>query len=662
MTSSNVSRRVFLNRMGAGTLGLAAGAFVRPLIAGESTNRVTKLTEHLFVYHSHINIGIVRAGDKALLIDCGNASVMNVLPDLGINSVDRIIFTHHHRDQACGAHLFAAHGARISVPAAERDYFDKVSVYWNDPKHRWGLYSLHPHHLMLAESVRVDATLAGGDLLNWGPAKIRVLATPGHTDGSVSYLVEVDGKKVIFSGDVIYDHGRLWEIYSLQKGCKLSNRKISDYHGFMGSRKELIDSLSRIKQAGPDTLIPSHGHVMTDPSKAIDDLVRCLEACYDKYVSISALRHYFPEMFADYAGRKHHMPGRIPKTPPECLRHYGNTWVIVSEDKTAFVLDCGNGGILKNISKLLDQGEIRAVEGLWVTHYHNDHVNAIPEFQKTFDCPCITDRAVAQVVTNPLAWRLPCISPSIVRVDRITKNGESWQWREFKMTAYNFPGQTLYHSALLVEAPPLRMFFVGDSFSPFGIDDYCSSNRNWLGRGVGFDKCIALVEKLKPTHIFNNHISQAFDFTPENCRFMRDNLAQREKLYGRLFPWDHPNYGMDEPWVRCYPCEQHAEAGTGGELRVVVTNHSNKQHTVTCRAVLPRSWNKPAKSPGNTANSDHLRATKWIGADVPPKSQGQLAVSLSIPQHAKTGRYVIPIDLKYGPWNLPQFTEAVITI
>jgi len=146
------------------------------------------------------------------------------------------------------------------------------------------------------------------------------------------------------------------------------------------------------------------------------------------------------------------------------------------------------------------------------------------------------------------------------------------------------------------------MLFVGDSFTMAGIDDYCAQNRNWLGRDVGFDHAVALIEKLRPTHIFNCHVNDAFDFTPEECRFMRSNLAEREKLLGQLFPWDHPNYGMDEPWVRSDSYEQTAVAGRPATLDVVITNHSAESRTASCRAVLP-AWGK---------------ATAWTQTQIPP--------------------------------------------
>jgi glyoxylase-like metal-dependent hydrolase (beta-lactamase superfamily II) len=611
---------------------------------------VAKLSEHLLVYRGPINVGIVRNGAKALLVDCGDGRVAEALSAAGVTSVDLVLFTHHHRDQACGAWSLAAKGARLGVPAAEREYFENVAAYWNDPRNRWHLYNVHPHHLMLAEPVRVDMTLAAGETFTWGPAALRVLSTPGHTDGAISYVVDVDGRRVVFCGDAIADVGKVWDIHSLQKGTQTT-----DYHGFMGARPQLAESLGRIKAAGAAAIVPSHGTIMSDPSAAIDALVSAMGRCYDRYVAISALRHYFPNLFAEYAGRKDHMPIRKGKPVPGCLRHFGTTWMLVSKDGTALVMDCGSADVIKEVRKRIDGGEIRTVDGLWITHYHDDHVDGIADFQKVFDCPCITDRSVAAIITDPLAWRLPCISPVKARVDRATADGESWRWHEFRMTAYRFPGQTLYHAGLLVEGEGLRMFFCGDSFTAAGIDDYCAGNRNWVGRNVGFDRCIALMEKLKPTHILNPHVAEAFDFTTQQCQFMRDNLAERERLFGQLVTWDHANYGMDEPWVRCHPYEQQAAPGKEAGIDVVVTNHSATSRAVACRAVVPRAW-APARpgEPGGVGD--------WVRGELPAKTEGRLRLPLRVADSAQRGRHVIAVDVVYGDRDLPQFTEAIIVV
>ena len=218
------------------------------------STQFTQLSDHIFIHHGSINVGILRDGNRALLIDCGDGSVCSTLNALGITTVDTVLFTHHHRDQASGVGIIASNDTRIGVPAQERQWFESVDTFWNDPQMRWHLYNYHPHNLMLAESVPVTDTYADGDSIQWGNAKIRIIDTPGHTDGSVSYTVEVDGLCFAFSGDLIYDTGQIWELYSLQKGGETT-----DYHGFLGDRGRLTHSLKKLRQRYPEVLIPSHG-------------------------------------------------------------------------------------------------------------------------------------------------------------------------------------------------------------------------------------------------------------------------------------------------------------------------------------------------------------------------------------------------------------------
>ena len=322
--------------------------------------------------------------------------------------------------------------------------------------------------------------------------------------------------------------------------------------------------------------------------------------------------------------------------------------MLVSESGSAFVMDVGSPRIVGRVKTMQQDGEIKNVEGLWVTHYHNDHTAGIPEFQRQFDCPCFTDRRLANVLTNPTAWRLPCLLPEPIRVDRPMDDGQSWPWHEFALTSYFYPGQTLYHAALLVEHQGLRMLFVGDSHTMSGIDDYCAYNRNWLGRDVGFQYCLSLIEKLTPTHIFNCHVNDAFTFTRDEIRFMRANLDRREQRFGELVPWDHANYGIDPSWVRCEPYTQKAEPGETVRWDVVIMNHSRQSQAAACRAVLPRRLGS--------------QISPWSHADVLGKSEGRLAVSFRLPPNTRPGRYVVPVDVQYGRWNLPQPTEAIVDV
>lgn len=46
--------------------------------------------------------------------------------------------------------------------------------------------------------------LNDGDVLTFGPLSVKVIATPGHTQGSVCYLIKEDNSEVLFSGDTLF--------------------------------------------------------------------------------------------------------------------------------------------------------------------------------------------------------------------------------------------------------------------------------------------------------------------------------------------------------------------------------------------------------------------------------------------------------------------------
>ena len=89
-------------------------------------------------------------------------------------------------------------------------------------------------------------------------------------------------------------------------------------------------------------------------------------------------------------------------------------------------MDCGGSHVMDSLSDFVEGGEITDITEAWVTHYHDDHVDGFPDFQRRFPCVTRTTQSVADVVQEPLAWRLPCISPAVARIDHRPGHGESW--------------------------------------------------------------------------------------------------------------------------------------------------------------------------------------------------------------------------------------------
>ena len=241
------------------------------------------------------------------------------------------------------------------------------------------------------------------------------------------------------------------------------------------------------------------------------------------------------------------------------------------------------------------------------------HVDAIPEFQATFPCETITDSVVAKVITNPIGFRLPCISPAVTRVDRITHDGDSWQWNEFTMTAYHFPGQTYYHGGLLVEGHGVRLFFAGDSFTMAGIDDYCSGNRNLLGADVGYEKCLRLIQLTSNLHIFSTatSIQRLISPMPKSNICWTHSLNVKDAILhfslGTMptTAWTNTGYVATLTNRKVIP-------GETAQLRVEITNHSSEPRTATAQPILPPSWNVEIASVETTISTESRRIHQFF--------------------------------------------------
>lgn len=609
-----------------------------------------KISKNLSVYEGVVNVGVLSEKEndgKTLLIDCASGVVE------AVGSAERVLFTHGHRDQTAGLDEFAVR-PKVYAPAAERAMFENASERWTGPEAQYHLYNDRPTPPLLTESMHVDGFLEDGDCVEWGGALVWAVATPGHTDGGMSYLIDADGVRAAFTGDLIYGPGQVWDVHSMQKRFAF----FTDYHGFLGTRDELIGSLRRVLEWKPDVMVPSHGAPIEDSSSAVDLLAERLERCYDRYVAASAVRHYFPEVFGEFDGAEGHMPFGETLETPAFLRKIGTTWAVLSENGEAFVMDCGTPRVVDTFEKWIEAGEISKITGFWITHYHDDHVDGVPEFQRRFDVPTWASPVVADVVKRPRDWRIPCLSEAEARVDHEPADGESWRWNEFWMTSFFFPGQTYYHGGLLVQGRGMRLLFAGDSFTPSGMDDYCAANRNLLGEGVGYDRCLTLMDRLKPTHVFNCHVEQPFRFTSGQLQAMRALLREREALFGELAPWDHANYGLDPHWARCDPYAQTVQAGETAAIRVEITNHSADASTTQIRPLLPSGWRVQDESGAVPVKAGGLAAE----IRTPAKSVGGAAFRLTIPSNADAKRTPIPFHIVHRGRDLGPFREAVLDI
>jgi glyoxylase-like metal-dependent hydrolase (beta-lactamase superfamily II) len=140
----------------------------------------------------------IRGPEGALLIDTGSGvyeeEVISNLAAQGIaeREIKAILLTHCHSDHTMGADRLAG---RLGVPiyASKRT----AEVLRTCDSEVWG------EHPELIPRVDVDFEFADGDRLSLAGIDVRCVATPGHTNGCFSFVVEADTGRVGFTGDVM---------------------------------------------------------------------------------------------------------------------------------------------------------------------------------------------------------------------------------------------------------------------------------------------------------------------------------------------------------------------------------------------------------------------------------------------------------------------------
>lgn len=139
-------------------------------------------------------------------------------------SVHEVLLTHGHLDHSAGAATFAALSGARGVRAL-------------DPAHRLG-----------------SEGLAGGDVVAVDGLEVRVVATPGHTSDSLSFVLPAEA--AVLTGDTVLGRG---------------TTVVAHPDGRLGP---YLDSLRRLRalaeQSEVARVLPGHGPVLDDALAALD--------------------------------------------------------------------------------------------------------------------------------------------------------------------------------------------------------------------------------------------------------------------------------------------------------------------------------------------------------------------------------------------------------
>ncbi len=604
-----------------------------------------RLPERITIRSGVVNSAVIQ-GDAATAVVYGVADEHPV-------QADWVLLPHHRRDVVWAADALIKKGAKVIAPEAERALIETPEAYWQAfQQKRFHDYDQQSTKV-LARGIEVTRWVKQGDLIDLGGIELTVLETPGFTRGSVSYVTESDGQTVVFTGDMIAGPGKVLDIYSFQDAIEEAN--IRGYHGYGGRFADLLQSIEKIRQLNPDVLVPARGEVIHRPAPALDKLTQRIKALYRSYLSTSALNWYFKEERMGQCAQRvlgpqaefSLMPYSAYEDTPDWIWVRGTSRLIISETGHSLLIDCGNTGVIDGVKELLESGVINKVDGIFVTHYHDDHTNAVQQASVEFDCPVYAVTHYADILRHPGNYHMPCLHHTPIEKVDAKQHGDIMEFHEFKLTFRAFPGQTYYHGALLVERPgQTPVFFIGDAFSPSGMDDYCVLNRNLMHKDDGFLFCFEQIRALgEECWLINEHIPHVFRFSGKELDSLKREFSNRIEIVRDLTLWDDPNYAVDEQWAVLYPYGLQTRPGVTHEFDVTLTNHSAKRRDYEVNFRLPEG-------------AELVSVTK--ATRVPAGAMTAVRAMIRLPN--EPGHYLIRADIKSDGIDVRDWIESTVTV
>ncbi len=649
------SRRTFLKTVGAAAASPTASSAsaAQPRSGRQGTRRssfapsgnIRKITENLYFLEDTCNVYLVRDDNRGILIDFGSGKILDYLPQLGITGVDWVLHTHHHRDQCQGDFKAAERSIPIAVPAHEKHLFSDAENFWRN-RRIFHLYYVRNDFNTITENIPVAAALQDYGTFKWRGRDIFILPTPGHTLGSISLIMEVDGRRTAFSGDLMHSAGKIVNLWDTQV----------NYGGAEGIDLGAF-SLSRLRKQKPALVCPSHGEPIHDPDKAIEQTI-------DRLV----------EYYRFQTGNNPSLSFRGYAVSPHFIAHHLTTssfYAILSRSGKAFFIDYGSASGLHfgnferatsvtdrirfvehNIDDLKIRFGMQSIDVAMPSHMHDDHLNGFPHLARHHGTKIWCYENMVDILENPRGHNLGCILGEPIKVSRSLNHGEHFKWEEYDFEVTHSPGHTEYQMALFVTIDGARVAFTGDAFFQPSDPSQGVLRHNLIFRNqVESDSHVKSIRNLvehEPTLIAPGH-GRPFLVTREELLATEQKMRRQEGLFQGLIADPDTNFGLDPSWCSIYPYQMLVKPGESVRAEIRVRNYRKSPVELDVALVAPSAWR---------VEPDILRL------EAPATARAVQAFRLQIPKDWRppSPRLAIAADVVCDGKYLGQITEAVVDL
>lgn len=623
------------------------------------SGRLTQISTRLYHFSDTCNVYLLKDGNAGLLIDCGSGDILEHMAEAGVERIEWVLHTHHHRDQCWGAPRLLQAGARLAVPEHERYLFDQAELFWQT-RRTYDNYDDRNNFFTAAHNIPVAATLDDYEQFQWRGFQLYVLPAKGHTRGSSALLVEVDGQRVAFTGDLIYPGGKIYQLHAMEYT-----------YGCMEGVIFTLQSIQALKKKDPQLCLPSHGD-------AIEAVASELETLQRRLMNLVRM------------GRGLRIGGResIPETAflpepqmvelsPHLL--WGGVWtcssfyVILSESGKALFLDYGHAYyphmhvladhhgletmrfVEHHLDELQQNYGVTNFDLVIPTHIHDDHTCGIPHLQRHYETRCWALDQVAEPLADPAAWAsTPCLYPKPIRIDRVLKDGESFSWEEFEFQIFHAPGQTEYHSLVAITIDGQRVAFTGDNvflqevmrhgnqvqIEPFETTVLRNSFRLEMHR-----RCARIMRRVQPELICPGHLG-VLHFSKQELDTYCHFIESKERVFRDIVaqPADH---FIDLFWVRLLPYLSSVKPGEARCYRLLVRNNLERSARFQARLLTPPGWDRDAD---------------FQGLDLDTDGQGEIRLECRAPEKGDGIRRLLTAEVRIDGVTQGPIAEALVTV
>ena len=602
----------------------------------------TELSPSLVWFRDICNVYLVRSGGAGLLIDSGSGDILDHLDALGIEHIEWVLHTHHHRDQVQGDPRLIEHGARIAAPAREARLLEGVDAFWRS-RSTFDDYDTSSDWNAPAQAIPLARRLRDHEVFEWRGHELLTQPTPGHTRGSVSYLAEIDARATAFSGDLIAAAGKVETIHDLQW-----------QYGMPDALGAALHSATLLASKPIDQLLPSHGAPIDRPAAALGALATNLDTLYSLLAEVRRNRVWL------------HWPHSVVQPKTQVLPHLwanshslANTYALVDDDGSTLLLDYGYPSwdhffadkrfVEHSLDELRALAGITSVDAIIPSHYHDDHLAGVPWLQRKHGTQAwIYDRFV-EMVARPSDWKVPCLLGEPITADRGLADGERVNFGPWSFDVFHMPGHTWWAMGLIGEVDGRRVALTGDNLLAGAVSPLRAAAPIYRNR-MRLDSIATGVRRLmdfEPELLLTGHTGALEVDRP----MLDDFLAWARQLEGAFVRLcvvpELVNEALDPDYVVCFPYLQEARAGAALDLAVQITNHAPEPREASTSLTLPDGW---VASP--TAERRMI-----AGGET-----GSLPFRVTVPPDARPGRRIVLAAVTLGDRPLGERAEAIIDV